>query len=241
MSKLAIVTGGTRGIGAAIASELKNNGYQVLAGYNSGIQSAELFKKQTGIPVKSWDVSNYQSCIRAVQEISDEFGIGVSVLVNNAGITKDAMFHKMSESQWMEVINTNLNSCFNMCHSAVAHMRQNNFGRIINISSINALSGQIGQTNYSAAKAGIIGFTKALAREVANKNITVNAVAPGYIETDMVSNVPNEVLEKIISQIPVKRLGKPEEIARAVNFLASEDSGFITGETMSVNGGHNMC
>jgi acetoacetyl-CoA reductase len=240
MSRLAIVTGGTRGIGAAISTELKKNGYLVVAAYGSNIKSAETFEKETGIKTKCWDVSDYRACMEAVSEIEKEFGMTVSILVNNAGITRDSMMHKMQEAHWNEVITTNLNSCFNMCSSVVNQMRQNNFGRIVNISSINGLAGQVGQTNYSAAKAGVIGFTKALARETASKNITVNAIAPGYISTDMVANVPQEVLNGIISQIPVKRLGEPKEIARAVSFLVADDAGFITGETMSINGGHNM-
>lgn len=240
MSKLAIVTGGTRGIGAAIARKLKEKGYFVVAGYNSNTSSAETFHDQTGITVKKWDVSNYNACINAVSEIEKEFGMTVGILVNNAGITKDSMLHKMKPEDWGDVINTNLTSCFNMCHAVINQMRQNAFGRIVNISSINALAGQIGQTNYSAAKAGIIGFSKALARETASKNITVNVIAPGYIATDMVAAINPDILEQIIDKIPVKRLGEPTEIARAVSFLISDQAGFITGETLSINGGHNM-
>ncbi len=240
MSKLAIVTGGTRGIGAAISRKLKEKGYFVVAGYNSNGSSAETFHDQTGITVKKWDVSDYNACINAVSEIEKEFGMTVGILVNNAGITKDSMLHKMKPEDWGAVINTNLTSCFNMCHAVINQMRQNAFGRIVNISSINALAGQIGQTNYSAAKAGIIGFSKALARETASKNITVNVIAPGYIATDMVAAINPDILEQIIDKIPVKRLGEPSEIARAVSFLISDQAGFITGETLSINGGHNM-
>ncbi len=240
MSKLAIVTGGTRGIGAAISRKLKEEGYFVVAGYNSNTASAEIFHEQTGVTVKKWDVSNYNACIHSIAEIEKDFGMTVGILVNNAGITKDSMLHKMKPEDWGAVINTNLTSCFNMCHAVINQMRQNAFGRIVNISSINALAGQIGQTNYSAAKAGIIGFSKALARETASKNITVNVIAPGYIATDMVAAINPDILEQIIDKIPVKRLGEPSEIARAVSFLVSDQAGFITGETLSINGGHNM-
>lgn len=240
MSRLAIVTGGTRGIGAAISKSLKDAGCTVVASYNSNTHSAGEFQKETDIYTKKWDVGSYDSCMAAVSEIEKEFGKNVEILINNAGITRDAMLQKMKAEDWHSVIDTNLSSCFNMCHAVINQMRQNGFGRIVNISSINALAGQVGQTNYSAAKAGIIGFTKALAREAASKNITVNVIAPGYIETEMVAKVPAEVLQNIIDKIPVKRLGRPEEIARAVTFLVSDDSGFITGETMSINGGHNM-
>lgn len=240
MTKLAVVTGGTRGIGAAISKSLAKEGYTVVAAFNSNAESAEIFKRETGIYTKQWDVSDYNSCMKAIKEIEDEFQENISVLVNNAGITRDSMLHKMTDQDWNDVIITNLTSCFNMCHAVINKMRANNFGRIVSISSINALSGQAGQTNYSAAKAGIIGFSKALARETASKNITVNVIAPGYIETEMVAKVPEEVMKKIIDQIPVRRLGQPDEIARAVSFLVSSESGFITGETMSINGGHNM-
>ncbi len=240
MTRLAIVTGGTRGIGAAISIALKGAGYKVIASYNVNDDTAQAFHNETGIYVKKWDVGNYDKCISSVQEIEKEFGANVEVLVNNAGITRDSMMQKMKAEDWNIVIDTNLTSCFNMCHAVINQMRENGFGRIINISSINALAGQIGQTNYSAAKAGIIGFSKALARETASKNITVNVVAPGYIATEMVAKVSPEVLDKIIAQIPVKRLGEPKEIARAVIFLSSDDAGFITGETISINGGHHM-
>ena len=240
MSKLAIVTGGTRGIGEAISVALKQEGYLVIATYHHNDAAAEEFKSRSSIPVKSWDVSNYSACTKAISAIESEFKQPVGVLVNNAGITKDRMLHKMEQQDWISVIETNLLSCFNMCHAVIGQMRKQNYGRIVNISSVNALTGQLGQTNYSGAKAGIIGFSKALALESAAKNITVNCVAPGYIMTDMVSRVPKDVLNDIIKKIPVQRLGKPEEIARAVAFLVNEKSGFITGETLSVNGGLRM-
>lgn len=240
MSKLAIVTGGTRGIGAAISEKLSKHGMQVIANYYSNDEAARNFHHSTGITIKKWNVANHEHCKQAVEEIEQQFGAGVSVLVNNAGITQDKMLHQMSFQEWQAVINTNLDSCFNMCNSVINHMRKQNYGSIVNISSINAQSGQVGQTNYSAAKAGVIGFTKALARESATKNIAVNCVAPGYIMTDMVAKIPENILDNIINKIPVKRLGQPEEIAKAVLFLVCENSGFITGETICVNGGHNM-
>ncbi|NDB82820.1 MAG: SDR family oxidoreductase [Alphaproteobacteria bacterium] len=240
MPKLVIVTGGTRGIGAAISVNLKNEGYIVVANYNSNEESALNFQKETGIKTKKWDVSDYDTCIRSVEEIEKAFGQTVDILVNNAGITRDSVLHKMKIKDWDDVISTNLTSCFNMSYSVISQMRQKNYGRIVNISSINGLAGQLGQANYSAAKAGVIGFSKALARESASKGITVNVIAPGYIETEMVAKVPREILEKIVNNIPVKRLGTPSEIARAVNFLVSSDAGFITGETISINGGQNM-
>ncbi len=240
MSKLALVTGGTRGIGASIAKALKEQGYIVVSNYNSNHDAANSFAEEFGIKVRNWDVSKAQECAAAVREIEQEFAKPVSILVNNAGITKDGMLHKMKESDWQDVININLNSCFNMCGAVINQMRGQNYGRIINISSINAQAGQIGQTNYSAAKAGIIGFTKALARESAAKGITVNCIAPGYVATEMVDKIPENVLAQIVEAIPMKRLGKPQEIARAVVFLSEEEAGFITGETISINGGHNM-
>lgn len=240
MSKLAIVTGGIRGIGAAISTTLKNAGYEVITNYHTHTELAREFSKNTGIKSMAWDVSNINECHEAVTKIEIELGKSVSILINNAGITRDGMLHKMSSQSWHDVIEVNLTSCFNMSSSVITNMRERNFGRIVNLSSINALAGQFGQTNYSASKAGIIGFTKALARESASKNITVNCIAPGYIDTDMMKDVPAEVLKGIIEQIPVKRLGQPEEVARAVLFLVSDDSGFITGETMSINGGHYM-
>jgi acetoacetyl-CoA reductase len=240
MSKLAIVTGGIRGIGAAISIALHHQGYKVVASFISNEEKAQIFLKKYNIPVKKFDVTDIDACQKAIRAIEEEYNDHVSILVNNDGITRDSMLHKISSQKWQEVIETNLTSCFNMSHIVVKKMRENNFGRIINISSINALAGQIGQTNYSASKAGIIGFTKALALESASKNITVNAVAPGYIETDMTKEVPENIIKQIKDQIPVKRFGKPEEIARVVLFLAAEEAGFITGETISVNGGHYM-
>ena len=240
MSKLALVTGGIRRIGAAISLALKASGYTVIANYRTQHDLAHKFTGETGLKTMAWDVSNPEECRNAIAAIEKEFNQSVSVLINNAGITRDAMLHKMSEQNWHDVIEVNLNSCFNMSSAVIGKMREQNFGRIVNISSVNALAGQLGQTNYSASKAGIIGFTKALARESAAKGITVNCIAPGYIATDMVKRVPSHVLEDIISHIPVKRLGKPDEIARAVIFLIDEESSFITGETLSVNGGQNM-
>ncbi|MEI3852367.1 MULTISPECIES: beta-ketoacyl-ACP reductase [Ensifer] len=237
MSRVALVTGGSRGIGAAISIALKNAGYKVAANYAGNDEKAEAFKQETGIPVYKWDVSSYQSCAEGIAKVEADLG-PVDVLVNNAGITRDAMFHKMTPEQWGEVVGTNLTGLFNMTHPLWSAMRDRGFGRVINISSINGQKGQMGQANYSAAKAGDLGFTKALAQEGAAKGITVNAICPGYIGTEMVRAVPEKVLnERIIPQIPVGRLGEPEEIARCVVFLASDDAGFITGSTISANGG----
>lgn len=240
MTRLAIVTGGTRGIGAATAIALKKHGYKVAVNYAHNDDAADAFTKETGIKTYKWDVSNLKACQDGVAKITEEFKKQPEILVNNAGITRDGFLHKMTEESWHQVIQTNLSSCFNMCHAVVPSMRENGFGRIINISSINAQAGQIGQVNYAAAKAGILGFTKALAREGAAKGVTVNSVAPGYIKTDMTAHVPTDVMSAIVTQIPVRRLGKPEEIARTVVFLADDNAGFITGETISVNGGHHM-
>lgn len=237
MPRVALVTGGTRGIGAAIAIALKSAGYRVAANYGGNDEAATKFKSENGIPVFKWDVSSFESCADGLKKVEADVG-PVEVLVNNAGITRDGMFHKMTPDQWNAVINTNLNSLFNMCRPVIEGMRERNFGRIVNISSINGQKGQMGQTNYSAAKAGEIGFTKALAQENARKGVTVNAICPGYIGTEMVRAVPKDVLEKnILPQIPVGRLGEPEEIARCVVFLAADESGFITGSTLTVNGG----
>ncbi|MFN3834001.1 MAG: beta-ketoacyl-ACP reductase [Allorhizobium sp.] len=237
MSRVALVTGGTRGIGAAISIALKNAGYRVAANFAGNEEKAKAFEGETGIPVFKWDVSNYQACVDGIAAVEAALG-PVEVLVNNAGITRDAMFHKMTPEQWGEVINTNLTGLFNMTHPVWTGMRDRSFGRVINISSINGQKGQMGQANYSAAKAGDLGFTKALAQEGAAKGITVNAICPGYIGTEMVRAIPEKVLnERIIPQIPVGRLGEPEEIARCVVFLASDDAGFITGSTISANGG----
>jgi acetoacetyl-CoA reductase len=240
MARVAVVTGGTRGIGAAISKALKAAGYKVAASYAGNDEAANKFKAETGINVYKWDVSSYDACVAGLKQIEADLG-PVEVLVNNAGITKDAPFHRMTPDQWYAVINTNLNSLFNMSRPVWDGMRARKFGRIINISSINGQKGQFGQANYSASKAGDIGFTKALALEGARAGITVNAICPGYIATEMVMAVPKDVLEKnILPQIPVGRLGEPEEIARAVVFLASDDAGFITGSTLSANGGQYM-
>ncbi len=236
MARVAVVTGGTRGIGHAIAVALKEAGYSVAANYGGNDQAAQNFQSETGIPVYKWDVGDYSACESGLQQVESDLG-PVDVVVNNAGITRDAMFHKMTPEMWNDVIRVNLNSMYNMTHPVIGGMRDRGYGRIINISSINGQKGQMGQTNYSAAKAGVIGFTKALAQETARKGITVNTIAPGYVDTDMVANVPEEALNNIIAQIPVNRLGKPEEIARCVTFLASEDAGFITGSTITANGG----
>jgi acetoacetyl-CoA reductase len=240
MARIALVTGGTRGIGAAISAALKDAGYRVVANYAANDDAARAFKAETGITVKKWDVASFDACSKAIGQIENEIG-PVDILVNNAGITRDVMFHKMTLEQWSAVINTNLNSQFNMCRPVIEGMRARGFGRIISISSINAQKGQMGQSNYCAAKAGEIGFTKALAQENAAKGVTVNAICPGYVGTEMVRAMPQEVLEKrILPQIPVGRLGEPKEVARCVVFLASEDAGYITGSTLSVNGGQYM-
>jgi acetoacetyl-CoA reductase len=240
MTRVAVVTGGTRGIGGAISKALKDAGYKVAANYAGNDEAAQKFKAETGIPVYKWDVSSYESCAAGVKQVETDLG-PVDVLVNNAGITRDTMFHRMTPEQWGAVITTNLNSLFNMCRPVIEGMRGRKFGRIINISSINGQKGQMGQTNYSAAKAGELGFTKALAQESARSGVTVNAVCPGYIATEMVRAMPQEVLEKnILPHIPLGRLGEPEEIARCVVFLASDAAGLITGSTLSANGGQVM-
>jgi acetoacetyl-CoA reductase len=240
MARVAVVTGGTRGIGAAIAKALKEAGYKVAASYAGNDEAANKFKSETGIPVYKWDVSSYDACAAGLKKVEADLG-PVEVLVNNAGITRDGMFHKMSAEHWRAVIDTNLNSLFNMCRPVIEGMRERKFGRIICISSINGQKGQMGQSNYSAAKAGELGFIKALAQENARVGVTVNAICPGYIGTEMVQAMPQEVLEKrIIPQIPTGRLGTPEEIARCVVFLAADDSGFITGSTLTANGGQYM-
>jgi acetoacetyl-CoA reductase len=237
MARVALVTGGTRGIGAAISKALKASGYKVAATYGGNDAAAEKFKAATGIPIYKWDVTSFDACADGVKKVEADLG-PIDVLVNNAGITRDTAFHKMTLEQWTAVINTNLGSLFNMTRQVIEGMRGRKFGRIINISSVNGQKGQFGQVNYSAAKAGDIGFTKALALENAKGGITVNVIAPGYINTEMVQAVPKDVLEKnVIPQIPVNRLGEPEEIARAVLFLAADDAGFITGSTLTVNGG----
>ncbi|WP_395407553.1 acetoacetyl-CoA reductase [Pseudoduganella sp. UC29_106] len=240
MERIAIVTGGTRGIGAAIARRLTNDGYRVAAVFHGNAAAAEAFGQETGIRTYQWDVADYEACAGGVASVVKDLGGPVDVLVNNAGITRDAMLHKMTPAHWGEVIASDLTSCFNMCRAVIEPMRERFFGRIVNISSINAQKGQFGQTNYSAAKAGMIGFTKALALESAAKGITVNAVAPGYIATDMVAAMPEEVLKKIVAQVPAGRLGQPDEVARIVQFLVSEDAGYINGATFSANGGQYM-
>jgi acetoacetyl-CoA reductase len=240
MARVAVVTGGTRGIGEAISQALKQTGYKVAANYAGNDEAAQKFKAATGIPVYRWDVSSYDSCAAGIKAVEAELG-PIEVLVNNAGVTRDTMFHRMTPEQWTTVINTNLGSLFNMCRPVIEGMRARKFGRIINISSINGQKGQLGQTNYSAAKAGEIGFTKALAQENAKSGITVNAICPGYIATEMVKAVPADVLEKsILPYIPIGRLGEPEEIARCVVFLAADEAGLITGSTLSANGGQFM-
>lgn len=238
--RIAVVTGGTRGIGKAIAKDLHQAGYKVIANYAGNEEKAQAFRDETGIEARKWDVSDYEECQTAIKQIEADLGAPVEVLINNAGITRDTAIHKMEPEKWSSVIETNLNSCYNMVRSVIDGMRERGFGRIVSISSVNGQLGQFGQTNYSAAKAGVFGFTKALARETAAKGITVNAVAPGYIGTDMVRAVPEDILKKIISGIPVGRLGEPSEIARAVCFLVADEAGFITGETLSVNGGQHM-
>jgi len=240
MARVAVVTGGTRGIGAAAAKALKAAGYSVAAVYHGNEEAAQTFKAATGISVYKWDVSSYEACANGLKQVEADLG-PIDVLVNNAGITRDAMLHRMKPEQWADVINTNLGSLFNMCRPVIEGMRARKFGRIINISSINGQKGQIGQTNYSAAKAGEIGFTKALAQESAKSGVTVNAICPGYIVTDMVKAVPREIVEKnILPLVPLGRLGEPEEIGRCVVFLASDDAGFITGSTLTANGGQYM-
>ncbi|MCI4662552.1 MAG: beta-ketoacyl-ACP reductase [Neomegalonema sp.] len=239
MARVAIVTGGSRGIGASISKALKEQGVTVAANYAGNDEAANKFKEETGIPVYKWSVADYDACKAGIAQVEADLG-PVDILVNNAGITRDSMFHKMEPQQWKEVIDTNLSGIFNMTHPLWNGMRDRKFGRIINISSINGQKGQMGQANYSAAKAGDLGFTKALAQEGAFKGITVNAICPGYIGTDMVMAVPEKVRESIIAQIPVGRLGQPEEIARCVCFLASDDAGFITGATITANGGQYM-
>ena len=239
MSKVAMVTGGTRGIGRAIVERLKSDGFKVAAGYAGNEEAAKACSGKLGVMIVKGNVGEWADCQQAVKEVEAELG-PIDVLVNNAGITRDAMLHRMTPEQWNEVIFVNLASIFNMSRQVIEGMRERGYGRIINVSSINGQKGQMGQTNYSAAKAGVIGFSKALAQETANKGITVNTVAPGYIDTEMVSAVPQAVLDKIIGGIPVGRLGKAAEIAACVAFLAREDASFITGATLTVNGGQYM-
>ena len=239
MVRVAVVTGGTRGIGRAISVGLKNAGYSVAANYGGNEQAARRFNEETEIPVYKFDVGNFGACDQGVKAIEAALG-PIEVLVNNAGITRDSTMHRMSYEHWNAVIQTNLSSCFNMSRAVIEGMRTRGFGRIVNIGSINGQAGQYGQVNYAAAKSGIHGFTKALAQEGAARGITVNAVAPGYVDTEMVRAVPADVLDKIIARIPVGRLGKAEDIARAVLFLVADDADFITGSTLSINGGQHM-
>ncbi|WP_169543474.1 acetoacetyl-CoA reductase [Sneathiella aquimaris] len=239
MSRVAIVTGGTRGIGEAISIMLKEKGYKVAANYGGNDERAREFTERTGIPSYKWDVSDFDACVAGVAKVKEDLGT-VDIVVNNAGITRDGTLHRMDQNAWQAVIDTNLGSCFNMCRATIDDMRANKFGRVVNIGSINGQAGQYGQVNYAAAKSGIHGFTKAMAQEGAGQGITVNAIAPGYIDTDMVAAVPEQVLEKIVAKIPVGRLGKASEIARGVCFLVADEAGFVTGSTLSINGGQHM-
>ncbi len=239
MTRVAIVTGGTRGIGEAICLRLQKQGHQVIANYAGNEEKAKAFTARTGIPAIRWDVGDHEACIHNCNDIAAEYG-PVDIVINNAGITRDGVLHKMSFDDWNEVMRINLGGCFNMAKATFPGMRERGWGRIVNIGSINGQAGQYGQVNYAAAKSGIHGFTKALAQEGAKYGVTVNAIAPGYIDTDMVAAVPAPVLEKIVAKIPVGRLGHAEEIARGVAFLTSENGGFVTGSTMSINGGQHM-
>lgn len=239
MGRVALVTGGTRGIGEAICVALKDAGYTVAANYGGNEEAAKAFSERTGIPAYKFDVSDFAAVEASIAQIEQDLG-PVEVLINNAGITRDGTMHKMNFEKWDKVIQTNLASCFNTCHAVISGMRERGFGRIVNIGSVNGQAGQYGQANYAAAKSGIHGFTKALALEGATKGITVNAVAPGYVATDMVRAVPEDILAKIIKTIPVGRLGEPEDIARSVLFLIADEASFITGSTLSVNGGQHM-
>jgi len=239
MARVAFVTGGTRGIGRAICERLKSDGMKVAAGYSGNEEAAQACARELGVMVVKGNVGSFEDCDRAVRAVEAELG-PVDVLVNNAGITRDGVFHKMSPAQWSEVIRVNMDSVFNMTRQVIEGMREREWGRIVNISSINGQKGQMGQTNYAAAKAGLIGFTKALALENARKGVTVNCICPGYIDTEMVQAVPENVLASIIAQIPVGRLGRGEEIADMVAFLSGEHAGFVTGSTLSLNGGQYM-
>jgi acetoacetyl-CoA reductase len=237
--RVALVTGGTRGIGKAICIALRDAGYKAAANYSGNDEAAKAFTAETGIPHYKFDVADFKACQRVVAQIAQDLG-PIEILVNNAGIARDGTIHKMEQDQWQVVIDTNLGSCFNMCRAVIDGMRQSSFGRIVNVGSLNGQMGQYGQVNYAAAKSGIHGFTKALAQEGAGKGITVNAIAPGYVDTDMVRAVPQPVLEKIIARIPVGRLGHAEDIARGVMFLIADNADFITGSTISINGGQHM-
>jgi acetoacetyl-CoA reductase len=239
MGRVALITGGTRGIGAATCKALKNAGYNVAANYHGNDEAAKAFSDETKIPVFKWDVGDYVACEQGVVNVENEVG-PIEVLINNAGISRDAMLHKMTCEQWEQVIRTDLNSLFNMTRPIINGMRERGFGRIINISSINGQKGQIGVANYSSAKAGVIGFTRALALESARKGITVNAIAPGYVKTELLADVSDDVMKLIVDQIPVGRLGEAEEVARCVAFLAADESGWITGSALTINGGAFM-
>ncbi|MBV8939806.1 MAG: acetoacetyl-CoA reductase [Alphaproteobacteria bacterium] len=238
--RIALVSGGTRGIGGAISLALKAAGYNVAANYAARDDVAKEFSVTHGIPVFKWNIAHFEECQQGVAKVEKQLGGPVEILVNNAGITRDAAMHKMTAENWDVVVQTNLSSSFYMSRAVIESMRSRNFGRIINISSMNGQLGQFGQTNYSAAKSGLFGFTKSLARETSAKGITVNAIAPGYIETDMTKNISPDIMKQVIAGIPVGRMGHPDEIARAVVFLAADDAGFITGETISINGGQHM-
>jgi len=238
--RVALVTGGTRGIGAAIARRLRQEGYRLVVVYHGNDAAAEAFRKDTGIAAYKWDVADFDACQAGVKQIVSDLGEPIDILVNNAGVTRDAVLHKMTREQWRAVVDNDLGACFNMSRAVIEAMRDRGWGRIVNIASVNGQKGQFGQTNYSSAKAGVIGFTKALALESARKGITVNAVAPGYTATEMVAAIDPKVLESIVAQVPLGRLARPDEIAHAVAFLVHEQSGFITGTTLSVNGGQYM-
>lgn len=239
MGRVALVTGGTRGIGEAICVKLESAGFNAIANYGGNTEAAKAFTERTGIPAYRFDVGSFSSVTEAVKQIEEEHG-PIDVLINNAGITRDGTMHKMPVENWRAVLDTNLGSCFNLCRNVIEGMRERKYGRIVNIGSINGQAGQYGQVNYAAAKSGIHGFTKALAQESAAYGITVNAIAPGYVATDMVRAIPERVLEKIVAKVPVGRLAEAEEIARGVAFLVAEDAGFITGSTLSINGGQHM-
>jgi acetoacetyl-CoA reductase len=239
MSRVAIVTGGTRGIGEAISLALRDMGYTVAANYAGNDEKAKTFTEATGVKAYKWDVGDHEACLAGCAQVAADLG-PIDIVVNNAGITRDGVLMKMSYDDWTDVMRVNLGGCFNMCKATFPSMRDRNWGRVVNIGSINGQAGQYGQVNYAAAKSGIHGFTKALAQEGARYGITVNAIAPGYIDTDMVAAVPPQVLEKIVARVPVGRLGHAEEIARGVAFLCSEDAGFVTGSTLSINGGQHM-
>lgn len=239
MPRVALITGGTRGIGAEISRGMQADGYDVVAGFHLNVERADRFREETGIDILQFDVSDCDACERAVHKLEESHG-PVDILINNAGITHDVFLHRMPQEAWHEVIETNLTSCFNMCRTVIGKMRDRGFGRIVNVSSVNGQTGQIGQTNYAAAKAGILGFTKALALENATKGITVNAICPGYVDTEMVRAVPERVQEAIKSKIPVGRFGDPREICHVVRFLVADDACFVTGSTVSVNGGQYM-